>query len=184
MSNKIKQKKGSRRNLAFQLITGIVFISLIIFFVFSNFKSNDNNSMNDSEIKTRSAFEFKKQGELTFTSSDQKFLAKIDVEIAENDDTRSQGLMYRYKMNENQGMLFLFPEETYQSFWMRNTVLPLDIIFVNKQNKIVKIHKNAVPYDESSYPSGASAIYVVEVNAGYSDKFNINEGDFITWRRM
>ena len=87
-------------------------------------------------------------------------------------------------MKESEGMFFIFNREELQSFWMKNTFLPLDIIFVNKANTIVKIHKHTQPLSEQSYPSENPAIYVVEVNSGYADKYNIKEGDKIVWRRF
>ncbi len=92
--------------------------------------------------------------------------------------------MYRTKMLEMRGMLFIFEYEKKQSFWMRNTFIPLDIIFVNKNYEIVKIHKNTQPFADTSYPSEAPAIYVVEVNGGFTDKYSVKEGDKIVWRKM
>jgi len=92
--------------------------------------------------------------------------------------------MYRDKLAENQGMLFVFEGEEDRSFWMKNTVLSLDMIFVNGKNQIVTIHKNTTPYSEQSYASTNPSQYVVEVNAGYTDKHKISVGDHITWSRF
>ena len=86
-------------------------------------------------------------------------------------------------MKENHGMLFIFPYEAEQSFWMKNTVIALDMIFVNSKLEIVKIHHNTTPFSEQSYSSGKPAEYVVEVNAGYSNRMGIKEGDKIIWTR-
>lgn len=126
----------------------------------------------------------KKEGELSFNSSDGEFLTSIDIEIAETLQERALGLMNRDKMDEKQGMFFIFPFEEEQSFWMRNTLISLDMIFVNSNNTIVKIHKNTKTQSDQSYPSNAPAIYVVEVIAGFTDKYNIKEGDKIVWRRF
>jgi uncharacterized membrane protein (UPF0127 family) len=91
--------------------------------------------------------------------------------------------MFRESMDENQGMLFIFDREEMQGFYMRNTLIPLDIIFVNSKKQIVKIHKNARPLDETDLPSMKPAIYVVEVNGGFTDKYKIKEGEYIDWRR-
>lgn len=155
-----------------------------IFFIYVSFFKKSAAANEESKLNYQSAFEFTKHGELTFISESIGFRSKIDIEIADDDNSRAQGLMYRTKMNENQGMFFIFPNETFQSFWMRNTVMPLDIIFVNKENRIVRIHKNTEPFYEGSYPSNAPAIYVIEVNAGYTEKYGINEGDKISWRRL
>ncbi len=181
--SKKKSDKAANKNKVFQITAAALFVILIAFFAFSTF-SNKSNTTGDEKLKTVTAYDFVKNGELTFQTSTSEFISKIDIEIAEDDDSRTQGLMYRDKMKDTQGMFFIFPYEFPQSFWMRNTVMPLDIIFVNKANEIVKIHKNAVPFDENSYPSVRPAIYVVEVNAGYSEKHGIEEGDKIVWRRM
>lgn len=127
--------------------------------------------------------QFKKQGEVYFQDSARNLVKKIDVEIAETDNDRHLGLMFREGMGEEQGMLFIFPNEEPQSFYMKNTVLPLDIIFVNRKKEIVKIHKNTEPYSEKSLPSLKPSLYVVEVNAGFTDKFKIKEGGLIDWRK-
>ncbi len=124
-----------------------------------------------------------KHGELSFFSAEGKELARIDIEIAEDDLSREQGLMYRNEMAEHHGMLFVFEDEAFRSFWMKNTPLPLDIIFVDGQHRIITIHKNTTPFSEEEYRSSAPARYVVEVNAGFTDRFKIQVGDRIRWRR-
>jgi hypothetical protein len=84
-------------------------------------------------------------------------------------------------MEQMQGMLFIFPQQRYQSFWMLNTMFSLDILFINNDKEIVTIHKNTTPLSEESYPSSEPAIYVVEVNAGFCDKHGINLGDKVFW---
>lgn len=130
------------------------------------------------------AYEFMKQGELRFISAKDVLITTIDVEIAQDDSKRTLGLMYRDTMAENQGMLFLFNEEEMRSFWMKNTILSLDIIFVNAKNEIVTIHKYTKPYSEESYSSDKPSSSVVEVNAGFTDKYKIRVGDKIAWSRM
>ncbi|MBN8572252.1 MAG: DUF192 domain-containing protein, partial [Ignavibacteria bacterium] len=78
-----------------------------------------------------------------------------------------------------EGMLFIFPEDADQAFWMKNTIMPLDILFINSNKEIVKIYKNATPYSEKSMPSEKKAMYVVETVAGFCDKYGITEGDKI-----
>ena len=127
---------------------------------------------------------FKKEGELEFLKSDGKTeIRKIDIEIADIDDERMQGLMYRKSMDDNKGMLFIFGREEPQSFWMKNTVMSLDIMYADSEKKIVKIYKNTTPFSETSLPSGKPALYVVEVAAGYSDRYGIKEGDMINYQK-
>lgn len=133
-----------------------------------------------TEKKEPTEPQFVKQGEVEFISAKNgSVIKKIDVEVADNDRKRSQGLMYRKTMNESQGMYFVFPISELQSFWMKNTILSLDIMFVNENKEIVKIHKNTTPFSEKSLPSEKKAMYVVEVVAGFSDKYGVKEGDKI-----
>src|SRR5215217_5907171 len=119
------------------------------------------------------AANFTKEGEVTFWR-DGKKIKRIDVEIAENQAERSKGLMYRPYIPDSVGMLFIFDEAAPQGFWMKNTSIPLDIIYVDENKKIVSIAKNTKPYSEESIPSLGNAQYVVEVNAGFSERNNIN----------
>ena len=110
-----------------------------------------------------------------------KNLIKINIEIADDNEKRMKGLMFREKLNENEGMLFVFDDEQYQTFWMKNTLIPLDIIFIDKNLKIVDI-KNAVPCKEEPcviYKSEKAAEYVLEVNKNFTIKKGIKVGDNI-----
>jgi hypothetical protein len=127
---------------------------------------------------------FTKQGELVFTSKAGDVKAKIDIEIAETDEQRQQGLMHRAELGERQGMLFLFSSETLLSFWMKDTIVSLDMIFVNDGMEIVTIHRDTIPYSEQSYVSTKKSRYVVEVNAGFTKKIGITVGDKVFWQRM
>lgn len=161
------------------------FFSLFSILLFVNVVCKKENSVNrvDSTSNKKYKILFVKQGEVYFQDSSKKFIKEVDVEIADNEDKRHIGLMFRDKMEENQGMLFIFPTEEQQAFYMKNTIIPLDIIFINAKKQIVKIHKYTTPYSEKDLLSGKPVLYVVEVNAGFTDKYNIKEGDFIDWRR-
>lgn len=121
-----------------------------------------------------------KEGEVVFLHGDKR-IRKIDVEIAENDSERQKGLMFRPFLSDSVGMLFVFDEPSPQSFWMKNTMISLDIIYVGSDKKIVSIQKKAKPYSEESLPSFGNAQYVVEVNGGYCDKYGIQVGDTIVF---
>ena len=127
---------------------------------------------------------FTKEGELVFMSPQGGVRGKIDIEIAETPVDREIGLMVRRELDESQGMLFVFPAEDYLSFWMKNTLLPLDIIFVNAEKNIVTIHRNTVPLAETSYGSTEPARYVVEIVAGLAGRLDIQVGDRVFWQRM
>jgi len=118
---------------------------------------------------------FRKDGELTFFKRDGDI--KIDIELPE---TTQKGLMFRKNLPINAGMFFQFEKEDYLSFWMKNTYIPLDIIYVNGRYQIVDI-KSAKPMNTKSMISKKLAKFVVEVNAGFCDQNNIKEGNFIDY---
>lgn len=127
---------------------------------------------------------FKKEGELTLRKASTDTIIKtLDIEIADDDYQTQTGLMYRTSMATNQGMLFVFPNAAYHSFYMKNTHIPLDIIFIDANKSIINIQKNAKPFDETSLPSEAPAKYVLEINAGLSDQWQLNTGDKIDFTK-
>lgn len=122
---------------------------------------------------------FRKDGELTFRTRKGQEITKIEVEVADDEVERMRGLMYRDSMAEKQGMLFLFEREEPMSFWMKNTHIPLDIIYVDAEKRIVHIATHTKPYSEEQIPSPAPAQFVVEVNAGFTQSHSIQVGDLI-----
>jgi uncharacterized membrane protein (UPF0127 family) len=125
---------------------------------------------------------FRKDGELRFLDGKtSNVITTIDIEVADDDAERAQGLMYRDTMAENGGMLFLMETEELQNFWMKNTIISLDIIYADSDRRIVSISKNCKPYSLDQIPSGKLALYVVEVNAGYTSKYGIKVGDMISF---
>ena len=126
--------------------------------------------------ETSDEFSFAKDGELFFTDSLGRERLKINIEIAQDEFKRQLGLMKRSEMNNDEGMLFIFPNSEMQSFWMLNTRIPLDIIYADSNKTIITIHKNTAPLSLSSYPSSAPSNYVVEVKAGVTDSLGIIVG--------
>ena len=103
----------------------------------------------------------------------------INVEIADDKNERANGLMYRENLEENSGMIFVFDQEESIAFWMKNTLIPLDMIFIDKELKIVDI-KNAVPCKADPCPlyKPENAVkYVLEVNYGFSKSNGVSTGD-------
>ncbi|MEM7270494.1 MAG: DUF192 domain-containing protein [Pseudomonadota bacterium] len=90
------------------------------------------------------------------------------VEIADTQAERARGLMFREEMAPDEGMFFIFQDVRERAFWMRNTPLPLDIIYINKRGVICSIAENTTPFSDAPIPSGCAAAYVLEVNAGQS----------------
>ena len=106
-------------------------------------------------------------------------VARFRTEFADTEAKRETGLMYRRSMKDDQSMWFIFPDEQIRYFYMKNTYIPLDIIYVNRDRKIVSAAKNARPLDETSLPSGKPAQYVLEIKGGLFDKLGLKEGDSI-----
>jgi len=127
--------------------------------------------------------QFSKEGTLAFLNAEKDTIQLIDIEIADNDQERTQGMMYRTSMSYDRAMLFIMEYEREQSFWMRNTKMSLDIMYINGDKEIVTIYKHTQPYSESPIPSFERAKYVVETAAGFCDKFGIQEGNFIEFAR-
>ncbi|MBL7156043.1 MAG: DUF192 domain-containing protein [Candidatus Pacebacteria bacterium] len=106
----------------------------------------------------------------------------FDVEIAKTPEQRSRGLMFRKYLGTKKGMLFVFENQEKHSFWMKNTLIPLDIIWINENQKVVFISKNTQPCKQeycASVSSDEDAKYVLEINAGLVKKIGLNIGDKI-----
>jgi hypothetical protein len=105
---------------------------------------------------------------------------KIEAQLAQTILQQTKGLMNVKSLPENQGMLFVFLDESRKSFWMKNTYIPLDLIFISRDKKIVEIKENFEPCQQKNCPSYTSqkkVKYVLEVNGGFCQKHQIKEGD-------
>ncbi len=150
---------------------------LIITSLFSLYNCKEEKS---SKIENDVIVSFKKEGTLHLKKVDTDSVIKtLDIEIADNEYETQTGLMYRTKLESLHGMLFIFPDSDYRSFYMKNTKIPLDIIYIDESKKIVSFQKNAKPFDETSLPSESPAKYVLEINAGLSDDWQLEIGDQI-----
>jgi uncharacterized membrane protein (UPF0127 family) len=101
------------------------------------------------------------------------------VEIADTPSKREMGLQYRRDLAADRGMIFLFPAESQQSFWMKNTPLPLDMIFINRERKIAGIVEQTVPFSLDPRSVSAPSQYVLEINGGLSKRHGIKAGDTV-----
>lgn len=110
-------------------------------------------------------------------------VATVRVAVAESNMARQQGLMNVFEMPEDGGMIFIFEQQQPLSFWMANTPLSLDMVFVNEDFEIVRIHQNTTPFSQQQYPSVRPALYVVEVHGGFTARHDIQEGHFIEFIR-
>jgi uncharacterized protein len=102
--------------------------------------------------------------------------ARFTVEVADDAASRSQGLMNRESMARTAGMLFLYEAPQRASFWMRNTLIPLDMIFMDPTGTVTHIHENAIPLDETPIDGGAGVQAVLEINGGLSRIMGIDVG--------
>lgn len=127
---------------------------------------------------------FTKEGVLEIYRGDtDSLITRLDIEIADSDYEIQTGLMYREQMDANQAMLFIFPDVAYHSFYMKNTLISLDIIFIDEALRVANISQNAKPMDESGIPSGIPVQYVLEVNAGLSESWGLKAGDRIVYTK-
>ncbi len=101
----------------------------------------------------------------------------FQVEVVDNDADRAKGLMYRKELPADRGMLFDFKREQDVSFWMQNTYIPLDMIFIRADGRIMRIQENAEPLSTRLIPSGGPVLGVLEVIGGTARKLGINPGD-------
>ena len=105
--------------------------------------------------------------------------AYFTVQVADDPAERSQGLMNVEELGALEGMLFVYEQPQPVSFWMHNTLIPLDMIFAGADGTITAIHENAVPLDRTSIPGGEAVQFVLEVNGGLAERLGIEPGDVL-----
>lgn len=128
------------------------------------------------------SIEFKKEAELVFLNKNDT-VVQLDIELAVSDYEQETGLMHRSAMEMKQGMLFIYEDERPRpSFYMKNTKIPLDLVYINANKQVVEINKNAKPFDETPIKAQQPAQYVLEVNAGFVDKYKINDSLLINYK--
>lgn len=179
--NAPKKNTQSKTESSNDLVIFIVFlIGLAAFFLVNKFYLAPKKN----SLYAATNHIFMKEGTLTFLDAQsEKVIIGIDIEIAKSSYEIEQGLMHRRSLPANGGMLFIFDNEYYRTFWMKNTYISLDILFLNAEKEIIRIRKNADPLSETSIPSGGKAMYVVEVLAGFTDAYNIRVGDHIEFTK-
>jgi uncharacterized membrane protein (UPF0127 family) len=109
---------------------------------------------------------------------------RFTVEVVDTSETRARGLMFRQELAPDAGMLFDFKEERPVSFWMMNTFIPLDMIFIREDGTIANIHVNARPHDPTGIPSEGAVTFVLEIPGGRSNELGIKAGDVVEHVRM
>ena len=131
------------------------------------------------------AFEpqFSEEGFGAFIGANEDTIAAFRLELAESSAETTQGMMYRRQVPDGTGMLFIMPDERYQSFWMRNTYVSLDIIYLSADGQVVSIQANAQPLNETPLPSEGPAKYVLEIAGGQAAALGIKPGTKWVWKR-
>jgi hypothetical protein len=102
--------------------------------------------------------------------------ARFAVEVADDEAERGRGLMFREKMAASAGMLFIYDRPRHATFWMKNTLIPLDMIFADPSGRVTRVHENARPHDESTIDGGRGVQFVLEINGGLARRLGIAPG--------
>lgn len=145
---------------------------------------NDANNTNPSVTIEKVEIPFTKEGELEFLNENGEPFQKINIEIADTPNKRARGLMDRSQMEDDQGMIFIFGDDEIRrhTFYMKNTRIPLDIMYFSKDSVLINIARNAQPGADSEMSGGTVAAaaddskFVVEINGGLADQWGIKEG--------
>ncbi|WP_085796384.1 DUF192 domain-containing protein [Falsiruegeria litorea] len=101
---------------------------------------------------------------------------RFSIELAQTPEERSRGLMFREHLPARAGMLFVFEHPQRVAFWMKNTLIPLDMIFVDRTGTVTHVHQGAIPGDETPIPGGDQVYSVLEINAGLAARYGISNG--------
>jgi hypothetical protein len=142
-------------------------------------KEETYNKIHIASINPHHEVRFHKKGELTFFDKDRKSIVMIDVEIPQTVKEISIGLMFRHTLAETQGMVFEHDKFKARFFWMKNTYIPLDMIFADKTMKIIEIRKTTTPLSAELIPIPMGTQYTIEVNGGFCNRYGIRVGDKI-----
>jgi hypothetical protein len=101
---------------------------------------------------------------------------RFSVEIADTEDERAHGLMDRRQMASSAGMLFVYDQPKHVYFWMKDTLIPLDMVFADAEGRVTKVHGNAIPEDRTPIDGGENVMFVLEINGGLAKRMGISEG--------
>ena len=151
---------------------------LVVFLLLFSCKENNNTNIKTEEVT------FTKEGNLDiFKKETDSIITQLNIEFAESEYETQTGLMYRRRMENTEAMLFIFPDVAMHSFYMKNTEIPLDIIFIDEKMNIVSFQENAEPFNENGLSSRVPVKYVLEVNAGLVKEWSLAIGDQIAFER-
>jgi uncharacterized membrane protein (UPF0127 family) len=106
---------------------------------------------------------------------------RFDIEVVDTDEERARGLMYRRSLPQNGGMLFLYDRPRHIVMWMKNTFIPLDMVFIARDGTVHRIESNAEPFSTDRIASGAVVLGVLELNAGSAQRIGLKPGDRVLY---
>lgn len=168
MSSKNNSKEKNKEQLINRIlliaaaVVAVPFLTLVLLIL--NQLANDQITSENQRSKLQN---------ITLTTGNRT--TAISVEVADTPEEWSSGLMNRTWLDPQSGMLFVFPDEQQRSFWMKNTYIPLDIVFFDREGRVVNIHQNTTPLDTSiTYDSLYPARFALELNAGSIEGLGIN----------
>ena len=154
--------------------------------------SSQTNTRSDSIPKSQSQSDApsrkpvipscKEDGRIFVIRNAHDTVISIPVEIVDTESGRNLGLMYRDQLSDTCGMFFIFEREQRVSFYMKNTILSLDMFFIKGDGKLITVHEYTTPFDEGSYPASELCRFVLETTAGFRARHGIKLGDRITYR--
>jgi uncharacterized membrane protein (UPF0127 family) len=132
------------------------------------------------ETDLTQAFSFRKDTLLKFVKDMDTLPITFEIELAQSDYQKETGLMHRKQMKIDQGMLFIYEDQRKrQTFYMKNTFIPLDLIYLNSEMEIVDFNLKTKPLSEDYISSGIPSMYVLEVNAGLVERLQLEKGNFV-----
>jgi len=134
--------------------------------------------------QNRGESSFEREGRLAFVQPSGDTLHAIDIEIADTDAERKRGLMGRRSLGFDRGMLFIFDAVDDGGMWMKNTPLPLDIVFVAPDSQVINIARRTTPFSEETITPDAPRKFVVEVRAGFANRFGLSDSTRVRWTRL
>ena len=149
----------------------------IILVIFSSLLFYSSSAISEKPKRLKDLAGWDKRAAIVQTQENE--IIEFRVLIAQSNKQRRQGLMHIESMEEDQGMLFIFDPNRKVSMWMSNTPMTLDMLFIDKNGKIINIAKNTTPYSTKGISSGGSINWVLEINGGLTDQLNIKSGDHV-----
>lgn len=126
---------------------------------------------------------FRHDGTLDLLTAEGAPVATLSIEIAATDSAHARGLMQRREMPPQTGMLFVYPDAAPRSFWMRNTPMPLDILFIDAEGQVLNVARRTRPLSDDEIRSEGAAQLVLELRAGTADRLGLAPGQRVRWRR-